>query len=75
MEIIKNVSRLDPLPGEIITYTLDIANLGAHEATNIEITDNMQVGLCYQSGTAMITDPVWSIGEPDQNPQVCSSTT
>lgn len=75
LEIIKNVSRFDPLPGEVITYTLDLANIGSHDAYNVEITDMMQTGLCYQTGSAAIIDPFRSIGEPTQNPSICSAST
>lgn len=73
LSITKNVSRLDPLPGEVVRYTLDIVNNGAREATGVEIYDTLPVGLCYQSGSTTVTPLGWSIGEPLVSPTVCSS--
>lgn len=43
LHILKRVDQFFPLPGETITYTLDITNRGAHFAQDVWITDILPI--------------------------------
>jgi uncharacterized repeat protein (TIGR01451 family) len=61
----KAVDRRDPLIGEEIAYTLTLANKGERYASNVSIQDYFPEGICYQSGSTLILEPMfWEIGEP-----------
>lgn len=52
-------------PGELLTYTIEVRNLGGTAAMNVTVTDLLPIGLSYVSssppgvGTTVIT---WSLG-------------
>lgn len=71
LQVNKNVNRYDPIPGDRLTYTLDIVNQGQHEATNVTITDNLPLGTCYVTWSTAILTPDRSIWEPT----IASNTT
>ncbi len=59
--IVKNVNRYDPVVGDTLTYTLDIANYGKHEATEVSIVDTLPRGVCYVAGSSTVTFPNWTL--------------
>lgn len=75
--ITKSADRADPVPGDTVTYTLNIANQGSHEASNITLTDTLPIGTCYVPGSSAALSDGWSIGEPTitSNTATCGPTT
>lgn len=75
--ITKSADRADPVPGDTVTYTLNIANQGSHEASNITLTDTLPLGTCYVPGSSSTLSDGWSIGEPTitSNTTTCGPTT
>ena len=47
----KKASKVNPVTGETIIYTLEVINDGPQKATNVEITDQLPVGLEFVSST------------------------
>ena len=67
----KTVSNASPNQGDIITFTLTIANNGPSAPTNLQVEDDLPIGLTFQSanpatGTAIFNagtrQLVWSLG-------------
>jgi uncharacterized repeat protein (TIGR01451 family) len=51
-------------PGQIITYTITITNLGTADALNVELTETYPAGIIYLTATPLPTGPnnYWYIG-------------
>ncbi|MFB9293950.1 SdrD B-like domain-containing protein [Persicitalea jodogahamensis] len=47
----KKASKVNPVTGETITYTLEVTNDGPQKATNVEVTDQLPAGLEFVSST------------------------
>jgi uncharacterized repeat protein (TIGR01451 family) len=67
LSLAKTVNDPTPNVGEIITYTLTLANGGPDAATNVQTTDRLPAGLAFVSaapsqGTYNPTSGVWSVG-------------
>ncbi len=62
--VIKNVNRYDPIPGDVLTYTLDIRNQGLHDANEVSIVDTLPQGVCYEANSTTILTSNWTMGEP-----------
>ncbi len=63
--IVKSVDKTDPLPGENLSYTLNISNKGAHYAEGVVIKDMLPVDVCYVSGSTVVVSPSgWTLPEP-----------
>ncbi|MEJ5311457.1 MAG: carboxypeptidase regulatory-like domain-containing protein [Anaerolineae bacterium] len=71
LNVLKTTSRTTYYPGEIITYTLTIQNLGSLNATNVVLTDVLPNNTTYvqdTSGVTPIETPggsgiwVWNLG-------------
>ena len=45
----KKASKVNPVTGETITYTLEVTNDGPQKATNVEVTDKLPAGLEFVS--------------------------
>jgi uncharacterized repeat protein (TIGR01451 family)/gliding motility-associated-like protein len=64
----KTVSDTEPNEGDIITYTITVQNtIGGSNATNVQITDNLPVGVTYVghstiNGTYNEGSGLWTIG-------------
>ncbi|MGB5381143.1 MAG: tandem-95 repeat protein, partial [Acidimicrobiia bacterium] len=75
----KTISDTTPEPGETVTYTLTVTNLGVDDATGVEVADVLPNGVTYLShvastGTYVPATGVWNVGsvsapvEPDPTP-------
>jgi len=53
----------DPPAGTTITFTLTVANRGAHFAPDVVVTNTLPTGLSYLPGTARVLSPGWTGGE------------
>jgi len=51
IRLIKQVSDSSPMPGEIVTYHLNVDNIGSATALNLNVVDVLPVGLTYVPGT------------------------
>ena len=70
----KFVSRTDPLPGEIVTYTLIIANRGQLAAPNVNLVDILPAGVCFVGGSAQISPAHWSVTGPSESGGPCATS-
>lgn len=41
--------------GDMATFTVDVENIGGNDAWNVQITDNLPVGMCYTDPTATLS--------------------
>jgi uncharacterized repeat protein (TIGR01451 family) len=68
LNIMKDVNNHTPSEGDPITYTVTITNTGPATATNIQITDQLPVGVTYvapysaSQGTWDNVSGIWSVG-------------
>lgn len=66
VELTKSVDPTNPAPGENIVYTLTATNNGPGDATGVVVTDDLPMGVTYQSNDcgASFTDPTvtWNVG-------------
>ena len=51
LEILKLVDRLEASPGDVLTFTLTIRNVGDSEVSEVRITDSLQTRLAYEEGS------------------------
>ena len=49
LQILKSASHDTRAPGELLTYTLDVENLGPGDATGVVLTDTLPAGTSYES--------------------------
>jgi uncharacterized repeat protein (TIGR01451 family) len=68
--VVKIVDNTNPNVGERITFTIEVINNGPNNATGLEITDGLPLGLTYESnttsqGTYNSATDVWSLGNLD----------
>ena len=59
----KLVDTEDPSSGDVVTYTLIVANMGGYEAEDVVITDVLPSGVTYQPGSTLMLTPGYTIGE------------
>ncbi|MBT8317758.1 MAG: DUF11 domain-containing protein, partial [Lutibacter sp.] len=65
----KTVSDAEPNEGDVVTYTITVTNtLGGSDATNVNLTENLPVGVTYVSHTTANGvynegSGLWSIGD------------
>lgn len=67
LQIVKTVSTETAEPGEEFTFFIELTNNGPHPATNIEVVENLPVGLDYlehneSEGVYNISTGIWFIG-------------
>jgi uncharacterized repeat protein (TIGR01451 family)/predicted ribosomally synthesized peptide with SipW-like signal peptide len=69
LEITKTVDNPRPYEGDLITYTLDVHNIGPSTATGIEVTDLLPAGVTYDSddggGAYDYMTGIWDVGSLD----------
>ena len=68
LAVVKTVSNATPNIGDTITYTIQITNNGASDATNVSLTDNLPVGVTYISNTVSsgffnAGSGLWTVGD------------
>ena len=68
----KLVDQARPLAGETINYTLILSNEGENNASSVEITDTLPVGVCYGGSTSVQTAG-WTINPPTITGGPCAS--
>jgi LPXTG-site transpeptidase (sortase) family protein len=52
LSVSKTLAPASPSEGSVITYTLNVTNLGPSEATGVVLTDTLPVGITFQSSQA-----------------------
>lgn len=67
IEVLKRTSTTRPKPGDNITFTIGVRNIGQGTATNLQISDRLPAGLTYVSsnasrGTYNPSTGIWDIG-------------
>jgi large repetitive protein len=68
LELTKTVDEMAPGSGENVTFTITVTNLGPHDATGVEVTDQLPAGLTFVSATPSqgsydeVTG-IWTIGD------------
>jgi len=71
LAILKEVNRMDPDVGDIVTFTLAISNKGPHDAVNIIVTDTLPNGYLIETingdGVANGNIIEWEIPELGKN--------
>jgi len=65
--ITKGVDNPTPSPGNLITYTLTLTNLGPNDATLVQVTDALPTSLTYSAsspsqGTYSNATGIWNVG-------------
>lgn len=68
LEITKIVDNATPTEGDTINYTITVTNNGPAQAKNINIADNLPLGVSYVSSVASqgaYLPPNWSVGTLD----------
>jgi uncharacterized repeat protein (TIGR01451 family) len=68
LSVTKTVDVANPISGQVVTFTIVLNNTGANDATGVQVTDQLPVGLTYQSATMSQGgyDPVtgvWNVGD------------
>jgi len=53
----KSFSPADPLPGEVVNYTITMTNSGAGSAQNLALVDQLPEGVTYVSGSMQLIFP------------------
>jgi uncharacterized repeat protein (TIGR01451 family) len=67
LALAKTVSNTRPNVGDMIAYTITLANIGPDAATNVRVTDVLPAGLSFladtpSQGTYSPTSGIWSVG-------------
>lgn len=68
LEVTKTVSNPAPNVGSNVTFTIEVENLGADQATNVSIDDLLPAGLTFISASSQAYDPgtgIWQVGTVD----------
>lgn len=68
LKVTKTVSNPAPNVGSDVTFTIDVENLGANQATNVLIDDVLPAGLTFLSASSQAYDPgtgIWTVGTID----------
>ena len=55
------VDRTDPVPGDMVTYSMITSNRGAHFAEEVSVMATLPLGLSYVPGSTMVTTFGWSL--------------
>ncbi len=68
LAIFKSVNENHPQDGDVITFTITVANQGQTDASGVEVTDLLPLGLVYVSssasqGTYDDATGIWTIGD------------
>ena len=68
LELSKRVDDPSVLVGDEVTFTIDVTNRGADDATGVEVVDTLPAGMTYKShatatGTFDTTTLAWSVGD------------
>ncbi len=66
LRLAKSVNNPNPLRGDVVTYTIDLTNLGPSTATNIAVTETLPIGVQYtlfspSVGSFDAASGVWSV--------------
>ncbi len=79
LNVLKTAARDTYYPGEIITYTLTVQNLGSLSATNVVLTDVLPANTLYVRDTSGVTPTetpedsgvwVWNLGTVDAGEEI-----
>ena len=68
LKVTKTVSNPAPNVGSNVTFTIEVENLGADQATNVSVDDLLPAGLTFISASSQAYDPgtgVWQVGTVD----------
>ena len=68
LRVVKNVNNPAPNVGETIFFGITVENLGANQATNVNIDDVLPAGLSFVSASSTDYDPgtgIWNVGTVD----------
>jgi len=65
----KDDGQTTALPGEILTYTLTIENVGLHDAEGLIVSDTIPAGTTYNAANS---DPGWSCNDGDPTGTICT---
>jgi uncharacterized repeat protein (TIGR01451 family) len=69
LQIQKSVNRLQANPGDVLTYTITVTNVGSEDAANVEIWDTIPAGLAVLgeiysatvNGTPGVSARIWDV--------------
>lgn len=74
LSLVKTVNNPTPNVGEMATFTITVSNAGPNEATNVEVSDQLPVGISFDSAQASqgnynAATGIWTIGSIGSNGQ------
>jgi uncharacterized repeat protein (TIGR01451 family) len=72
LRLAKSVNNPNPIRGDTVVYTIEVANLGPSNATGVEITEQLPAGVDYtsfvpSSGAFDATTGLWSVASIPAN--------
>ncbi|MBP2000346.1 putative repeat protein (TIGR01451 family) [Paenibacillus shirakamiensis] len=63
LTLLKIASQVDAVPGDVITYTVNVSNTQGLAATNVVLMDNIPTGSTFVEGSVLV-DGIASAGDP-----------